>query len=587
MAYRQKNIELMKKIKKYSNQSIGFTIVSSTIIMIVILVASIFVSNYINYFQNIKESTNVQTQEISRQIVYNYENYIGTIIETSNLIQVDIANRNIEEEPVAISEYFSDIIRLKSEIIRIDIYDEDGKNITSSEKSEINTSLRTQENWLVWALQEPTIHNFSVPYEEYGTYRLTISKYIDFNRNSEHGILKIEINFNNIIELAKNSNLGVGGYISIIDANYNKIYSSKSPTSNLSNEDEETVLKSIVLGSQSTKIGDYEMMIHVDTLENTKWRICVFTNIDQIMMIQRDFLRNIILISAVFIIVAVVVLLGISRKITRPLEQLEQAMTNVDNNDYFMIEEVNLTANKEVESLSIRFNLMMKRIKELMDKVVVEQNEQRKSELKALHNQINPHFLYNTLDSITWLIEKNKNYEASEMVVALAKFFRISIYKGLNIIPIRDEIEHARNYLLIQSFRYQDTFDYEFIVDEKLLNKQTMKLVLQPIIENSIYHGLKNQIDPGHLIIKVEQVDDNIKFSVIDNGYGMRQEKIDDLYKNLKNPNLIDGVGLKNIYQRLAIYYGIDAKLIIESELDEGTCISVIIPIVNVTGDLL
>jgi two-component system sensor histidine kinase YesM len=227
----------------------------------------------------------------------------------------------------------------------------------------------------------------------------------------------------------------------------------------------------------------------------------------------------------------------------------------------------------------------MKQIKELMDRVVVEQNEQKKSELKALQNQINPHFLYNTLDSIVWLVENNKNEAAAKMVCALAKLFRISISKGRNIIKISDEIEHARNYLIIQSFRYQDAFDYEFIVDEKLLDKMTIKLILQPIIENSIYHGLKNKIDPGHIIIKVEQVDENIKFSVTDNGYGMRQEKIDELYQNFKNPNLIDGVGLKNIFQRLIVYYGSEAKLSIKSVLDEGTCISVIVPMATKVGD--
>ncbi len=575
----------MKKINKKSKHSIGFTIVSSTIGMIIVLVVSIIVSNYINFFQNIRNTTNVQTQEISRQIVYNYENYIGTIIETSNLIQVDIANRDVDTDQLAVSDYLSDIIRLKNEIIGIGIYDENGKCITSSEKSEIGMSLPSQENWLVLALKEPTIHNFSVPYEEYGTYRITISKYIDYNQSSKHGILKIEINFDNIIELANKSNLGASGHISIIDSGYNMVYSSKSPTSTLSNADEKAVLKSIILGSKSTKIGDYEMMIHVDTLANTKWRICVFSNIDHIMAINSNFLKNIILISVIFIIISAIIFMRISRKITRPLNQLEQAMKNIDKNDYFMIEEVNLTANKEVESLSNRFNLMMQRIKELMDKVVLEQKEQRKSELKALQHQINPHFLYNTLDSITWLIENNKNKEASKMIVALAKLFRISILRGKNIIPVRLEIEHAQNYLLIQSNRYQDTFTYEFIVDENLLEKQTMKLILQPIIENSIYHGLKNRIDSGHLIIKVEQVENKIKFSVSDNGYGMRKEKIDELYKNLNNPNLNDGVGLKNIYQRMVIYYGSEAQLVIESNLDEGTCISIMIPMANEMGD--
>jgi two-component system, sensor histidine kinase YesM len=579
----QRSFDQMKRTAKHS---IGFTIIVSTIGLVLILVVLIVIANYLNFYRNIEETTDVQTQEISRQIVYNYENYISTIIETSNLIQEDISNRDVKNEESAISEYLADLIRLKKEIIRIDLYDIDGNNLSSSENKELHTNFPypKQEDWFVWALRDPTIHNFSVPYQEYGTYRITISKAIDFNRSQDQGILKIEINFDNIIELAKKSNLGYGGYISIIDSNYNTVYTSKN-TIALSDDKEKEVLKSIVLGSKSANVEGYEMMIHVDTLENTKWRICVYNNIDQLLMIHRNFLRDLIFISILFIMGAIVFLLSISKRITKPLEELEIVMKNVQDNEFFMIEEVHLNAYKEVENLSIGYNHMMKRIKELMDEVVVEQKEQRKSELKALQHQINPHFLYNTLDSITWMIEKNQNDDATRMIVALAKLFRISINKGKNVIPIKDEIEHARNYLLIQSYRYHDTFEYEFVVDKDLLAEDTIKLILQPIIENAIYHGLKNKIDPGKITIRVEQVDQSIKLSVQDNGYGMRQEKIDALYERLYNPNVKGGVGLKNVYQRLFLYYGEKAQLRIESELDEGTTISVIIPINYEVGE--
>lgn len=575
---------LIKMRKNKRQHSIGFLIITSTIGLVVLLVILFLITSYLNFNKNIKETTNVQTQEISRQIVYNYENYIDTIIETSNLIQVDIINRDVHQEANEVSDYLSNIIRVKDEIIRIDLYDEDGLLITSSEKDDMGAMLQSDESWKDWALKEQTIHNFSVPYEESGTYKIAISKFVQFNRHNEQGILKIEINFDNIIDLATKTNLGNGGFISIIDSNYNIVYSSKDENSTLSTPEEIEVLQSIVLGSKSTNIGKDQMVIQIDTLQNTKWRICLFNNVNEIMIIHSQFITTSVFISVIFIFISTIVLLGISRRITQPLGQLEHVMKTVESNEDFIMEEVHLTANKEVTNLSHGFNHMMKRIKELMDKVVHEQDEQRKSELKALQHQINPHFLYNTLDSIAWLVETNKNDKASQMVLALAKLFRISISKGRNIISIQDELEHAKNYLIIQNFRYRDTFDYEFIVDKRVLKYQTLKLILQPIIENSIYHGIKNRIDRGKITITVEKVDETqIQLTVMDNGYGMRQSQIDELYHSMQHES--NSVGLKNVYQRLNLFYRSKAKVIIESELDEWTKISIIIPMVEEVGD--
>jgi len=244
------------------------------------------------------------------------------------------------------------------------------------------------------------------------------------------------------------------------------------------------------------------------------------------------------------------------------------------------MEEVSLAASSEVEALTRRFNRMMRKIGELMERVIDEQNAQRKSELKALQNQINPHFLYNTLDSIMWLIENEKNSEAAEMVVALARLFRIGISGDSEVIPVRDEIEHVRNYLLIQNIRYAGSFDYEFFVDENAQDISTMKLVLQPIVENCIYHGLKNKIDKGNIKIHVNKENGFLFLRVSDNGYGIRRETIDELYRTFQDGAVSNNVGLKNIYQRVMIYYGGNAGMSIESELDEGTTITIKQPIV-------
>jgi len=336
----------------------------------------------------------------------------------------------------------------------------------------------------------------------------------------------------------------------------------------------------IILGSGSALLGGYNMAVNVDTLSNTKWRICVFINIDKLVEIERTFLFTMVVVSFIVLVIGIFFFTAVARAITSPLKQLELAMRKVEKSDYFRMEEVSLAASSEVEALTRRFNRMMRKIGELMERVIDEQNAQRKSELKALQNQINPHFLYNTLDSIMWLIENEKNSEAAEMVVALARLFRIGISGDNEVIPVRDEIEHVRNYLLIQNIRYAGSFDYEFHVDENAQDISTMKLVLQPIVENCIYHGLKNKIDRGNISIHVSLEDGFLFLRVSDNGYGIRRETIDELYRTFQDGAVSNNVGLKNIYQRVMIYYGGNAGMSIESELDEGTTITIKQPIV-------
>ena len=236
---------------------------------------------------------------------------------------------------------------------------------------------------------------------------------------------------------------------------------------------------------------------------------------------------------------------------------------------------------EEIVRLNRNFNKMITQIRKLMEKVVEEQTEKRKSELKALQNQINPHFLYNTLDSIVFMAEANKVQEVKTMVIALAKFFRISISKGKPIITVKEELEHVNNYMIIESIRYKDTFTFKIDCDPDCEDCLAMKLMLQPFVENSIYHGLKNLEDDGLIQIRVYQKDGFLYYIVQDNGFGMRQSKIDELYERMRNKEVTNSVGIKNVYQRLKLYYGPQADIMIESELDEYTRFIIKTPIIK------
>jgi len=550
------------KINLFKSKSVSFIIIAACVAIVVLMVVALFLTIYTSFSQGISGAVNTQTRELSTQISYNYENYIGSIIKTSNTIQTNIEKYNLDdfENALDLSAFFLQIINLNSDILKISVYDQENCRIlASTNQAEIGAVSKLGDiTWFAEAKEEPTVHAFSVPYSEYGSedYKLNVSKSIKVKGGSESAVLKIEVSFKQFIDLVKKSNLGEGGHITIIDQTYEIVYTStpESPS-----QEEIDVIREITLGSRNVEISGYNMFINVGTISNTKWRICVFTNADKLTEVRRNFLSTTILVSSLILAIGVGLFLAVARAITNPMKQLEFTMRKVEKSDYFRMEEVDISASKEIEQLTKRFNKMMRKI----------------SELKALQNQINPHFLYNTLDSIVWLVENGKNAEASEMVVALARFFRLSISKETETVPVREEIEHARNYLLIQSIRYADSFDYEINVDENAMDIPTMKLILQPIVENCLYHGLKNNIDRGHIRISGYIEDDYLVLTVADNGYGMRQETIDNIYLSFEDRGASNSVGLKNIYHRVMIYFGGNAQMKIESELDEGTTITI------------
>ena len=291
------------------------------------------------------------------------------------------------------------------------------------------------------------------------------------------------------------------------------------------------------------------------------------------------------IISACAVIISFIfffVLMLISKNISSPIKKLQKEMLKVENLNYDVSITDKIGGSSEVRELSSSFNLMMQRIKDLTNGILKEKEEQRKSELKALQNQINPHFLYNTLDSIIFSIDKNELDKAEKMIVALSKFFRISISRGKNIISLKDEVEHVRNYLLIQKLRFGEKFQYDITLEKDLESFEVIKLILQPIVENAIAHSFDENEGIGNISINAYKNNSFVNIDIIDNGYGMTEQKVIDIYASFKDDSVHNGVGLKNVYQRLKIYYGETADIIIKSVLDEGTIIQLIIPLKGV-----
>ena len=224
---------------------------------------------------------------------------------------------------------------------------------------------------------------------------------------------------------------------------------------------------------------------------------------------------------------------------------------------------------------------MVKEIETLVEDIHKEQENLKDAELRLLQEQINPHFLYNTLDAILWMTEAGENQKAIQIIQELSSFFRISLSKGQSEITISNEREHVKSYLEIQRYRYQDILDYEIDFDEGILEYHIQKLTLQPIVENALYHGIKNKRGKGMIRVLGKEENDSIVFSIIDDGIGMKPEELERL-RSLIAGHITDddqsGYGMANVEKRLEMLYGEEYGMSVESEYGEGTKVLVRIP---------
>jgi two-component system sensor histidine kinase YesM len=273
----------------------------------------------------------------------------------------------------------------------------------------------------------------------------------------------------------------------------------------------------------------------------------------------------------------------ISAGIYLPIKKLHNVTSTITKNDLQAL--VTSENVDEITELGISFNIMIGKIRELLDSKIKEQENLKKAELKALQAQINPHFLYNTLDTIVWMTEDHKTDQVIEIVQALSSFFRIALSKGRDWISIRQEIEHVTCYLTIQRMRYRDILDYRIEVDEDILDGTILKLTLQPLVENALYHGIKNKRDGGTIVVQARRADQNlVLLEVQDDGIGFTPNKLAQIQATLNEDSdevslAESGFGLENVNKRIKLYYGKQYGLSVQSQYRSGTRVTVTIPL--------
>ncbi len=292
-------------------------------------------------------------------------------------------------------------------------------------------------------------------------------------------------------------------------------------------------------------------------------------------------LMEVVVMGFVFIF-SILAVWFIAAAISKPIRELQKMTASVgEGNLDVRVESRN---HDEITALGKSFNLMTEQLKELIEKERRDLENLKKAEMKALQAQINPHFLYNTLDAIVWMAEANKSDEVIKIVGALSSFFRTTLSKGKDWITVHNEVEHVQSYLTIQKVRYYDILDYRIDVDPGMLDYSILKLTLQPIVENALYHGIKNKRGKGMIAIEGRLEGNGLMvFTITDNGVGMTPGRLEEVKAELNDDQgeiVINesGFGLSNVHKRIKLYYGAEYGLTVESSVNAGTCITITIP---------
>ena len=513
------------------------------------------------YYYSLNSVTIKQISVTSRQIVNDIETYFSNISTLSNAINSKILNYDAQNNK-EIESYFNDIKELNKDVSNISIFSSEGSFLVGDSKvSDKDNAIK--KSWFIYAQREELIGVYSsIGINENNEYYFSYSKVINYDHETKYGVLKLDLNFNSVIDLISFNALGENGRIMILDQNDKVVFSS------LDKFYSKDILSitSLILGESKIKIDGTSYYLYCNTILGTGWSIGVFSNISSLDTILSQYIIFIILLTILSVICATLVTLILSRGITNPIKVLQYKIKSIEDLEYDPKLLGDVKGTLEVEELSQSFKALLFRMKDLTNKLVQERELQRQTELIALQNQINPHFLYNTLDSILAMIDENENEKAEKMIISLSKFFRLSIAKGENIIPLSQEIMHAKYYLEIQTIRFENKFSYEFDIDPKILEYKIPKLILQPLIENSIEHGVGEDIDDGKITIKGYEDDKFFYLSVIDTGLGITNEKIQEIYAGFTDLENTKSVGLFNVYQRLNLYFGSDMEFLILNE---------------------
>lgn len=579
---------LFRKFSIYSIRS-KMTICFLALGLVPILLFGII--SYHLYLQNLHKNVTSYSEQVIERVDKNLETYISDIENIMRLKsnyyfqQYSKLNEAGDIEgnrkyTVRIWETFDSVKQMKTDLVDIRFISSSGSTISCYGRYWVDVSneplyreLINKKSNIV-AIQPPHLNALNKKV-------FSISQAVNRNINGNIGIMAIDIDINFLKKICSDITLGETGFV-FFEKDGKVVFSPQS-------SDKHGYSNNII---QNPKLMDSENGSFIDSINNTNYIITYKTSAITGWKIvgvspEAEMTSGVIMLSKVFfwlitLIIIIILLLTIylTSVLTNPMRKLRSTMKQASENDLSIYADIR--TRDEIGQLASSFNKMMNQIRELMDKVKEDQQKIRVMEMKAMQELIKPHFIYNTLDSIIGLLEQNRNDDAIDIIDSLGKFFRTSLSHGREVVLIREEIDHIRSYLMIQQFRFSNKFDYLFELDDVIYNFKTVKLILQPLVENSIYHGIRSLDKKGLIVINGYLKDDQIIFEISDNGEGIGEEKIAQLNRIMSGEEEVEDqnmyFGIRNVNERIKLNFGSDYGLKYQSKVSVGTKVVVNIP---------
>ena len=597
---KKKGIAARLPVKFKSIQSSIFCAVS-ILVLSAVLAVTVVSLRYTN--SSIYENSVMYTQTIIGQLNQNIDSYISYMDNIASLVAgsgdaykylysesgIDaLSLKEYNQCRQRLTEQFKTILKGRSDIRNIGIVrrENESSSLFNNGMSTRNQNLKLDtQHWYADAVGKYDHYNLTSSHVQNvisgeRPWVITLSRGIRnyTGEGDSDGVVFIDLNYSAISELCTQNSVGTKGYVFILDQDGNIVY---HPQQQQLYNELQTENISLIMNAKTDVVtagkGDDEKIYALSHSETTGWTIVGCMNMSELLKNSRKARSIYVLVALGLIAVALVISSEIARNITFPIQKLRDSMKRVQKGD-FSAAEIEVYSDNEIGSLTRSFNVMTHKIQDLMAQNIQEQEQKRKIELKALQSQINPHFLYNTLDSIIWMAEGKKNEEVVLMTASLARLLRQSISIENELVTIGQEVEYVRSYLTIQKMRYKDKLEFEINVDPRITHAQIIRLVLQPIVENAIYHGLKYKESKGMLKVQGYELGERIIIDITDDGVGMDEETLKHIYDKHKVNYHSNGVGVYNVQQRLVLYYGKEYGIIYHSEKGKGTTATVVIP---------
>ncbi len=581
---------------RYGKMSIQMVISLSFTAVAVAGMVFMGLSLYLRFSTTAEVLVEDSSQRVLAQVNLNLDSYLRRMMRISDTMYY----RVIKNTDLADGSLITGMNLLYEEnrdaLVSIAVFGQQGELVSAVPLSSLKESAFPEErSWFQAAMSRMENLHFSTPHVQRlfddPDYRyrwvVSLSRHVQLTRGgaTESGVLLVDMSFSGIEQVCRDAELSNGGYLYLIDGSGELIYHPRQQLIYAGLlEENNRAAAGYRDGAHREEFQGQRRQVTVKTVGYTGWKLVGVVPGESLAADSQQMLLfglSLLLFSAFLM---AFLNFRISAHISDPIRRLEHAVKELEaGREDVEIEEGGCY---EVQRLGHSIRSMVSTMRHLMDDIIQQEGQKRRSELEVLQSQINPHFLYNTLDSVIWMTEAGRYEESIQMVTALARLFRISLSRGKSVIPLADELEHARHYMTIQEIRYKNKFTTQISVQPSAAGLYTLKLIIQPILENAIYHGMASSQDDGLITVAARREGEDLVIEVRDNGIGMRPEVaaslLDDDRPDVRTTG--SGIGVRNVHRRIQLTFGPCYGLAIDSEPDEGTTVRIRLPALDEAG---